>query len=358
MLLSKEEESFNFDLSQDPLVLSLNLGFAAPVNVNFPYNQEDLAFLMKFDQDPYNRFQASQNLAMTEILSSQPLSEHYLNAYKYWISEDMDPALKAYGLCPPSLQEIVQHQAHKGSVNFEESEKLRRSFQEKVVQCFYKDLLSLYENNQSSKPYSPSPADQGQRLLKNTALSLLAYSPEQKEKIIALMTSQFDQADNMTDQMTALKSLLHFQHSERDRVIQSFYSRWAKDSTVYSKWLRAVASAPNPGNLDSLKELMNDDIFDLTVPNHVRSIIGGLVGNPLLFHKEDGSGYQFVKGFIKEYDSINPQVCARMAAHLFSQYPIMDQDHKALLGDALKELKGWKDLSENTYEIISKTLDT
>ena len=75
------------------------------------------------------------------------------------------------------------------------------------------------------------------------------------------------------------------------------------------KWLSLEASAPYAGTLDNLRRLMHDPVFDAKSPNKLRSVLGAFaMANPVQFHKEDGSGYQFIAEHIVEMDSRNPQI--------------------------------------------------
>ncbi len=43
--------------------------FSAPVVLEFEYSDADLAFLMAYDSDPFNRWEAGQRLAMRRLLA-------------------------------------------------------------------------------------------------------------------------------------------------------------------------------------------------------------------------------------------------------------------------------------------------
>jgi len=72
------------------------------------------------------------------------------------------------------------------------------------------------------------------------------------------------------------------------------------------------------------------------------------------FHKEDGSGYDFVAERIKWIDSFNPQVASR-AASSFSLFNRLDKNRQQLMKGALNSIMETKP-SRDTFEVISKYL--
>ena len=74
---TEAEQSFTLSgVSEEPVV-SLLRDFSAPVRLNFPQTDEDLAFLMSYDTDAFNRWDAANRLSTKVILSlaSLPLAE-------------------------------------------------------------------------------------------------------------------------------------------------------------------------------------------------------------------------------------------------------------------------------------------
>jgi aminopeptidase N len=57
---------------------------------------------------------------------------------------------------------------------------------------------------------------------------------------------------------------------------------------------------------------MDHPRFTLANPNRVRSLIGALTQNAVVFHRADGEGYRLVADVAMELDGRNPQVAARL----------------------------------------------
>ena len=122
------------------------------------------------------------------------------------------------------------------------------------------------------------------------------------------------------------------------------------------KWFVMQATSILPDTLDKVKKLMNHKLFDIKNPNKVRSLIGAFAnGNPLNFHKADGSGYQFHADRVLELDKFNPQVASRMVRALMNwrQY---EAGRSALMREQLERIKAVEGLSGDVFEIVSKAL--
>src|ERR1700712_738180 len=62
--VTEAEQTFTFvDVAEQPLP-SLLRGFSAPVKLSFPYNRDQLMFLMQHDSDGFNRWDAGQQLSV------------------------------------------------------------------------------------------------------------------------------------------------------------------------------------------------------------------------------------------------------------------------------------------------------
>ena len=101
---------------------------------------------------------------------------------------------------------------------------------------------------------------------------------------------------------------------------------------------------------------MKNPDFDLKNPNKVYALIGGfLLGNAVIFHAPDGSGYAFATEWILKLDAINPQVAARMVS-CFNQWKRYDEARQALMKKQMLTISGHENLSDNVSEIINKAL--
>ena len=77
--------------------------------------------------------------------------------------------------------------------------------------------------------------------------------------------------------------------------------------------------------------------------------------NPLHFHAQDGSGYQFLADQVLVLDARNPQIASRMVRPLMNwrQY---EPVRSALMKTQLERIKAQQGLSGDVFEIVSKSL--
>ncbi|GIR97279.1 MAG: hypothetical protein CM15mP100_4990 [Alphaproteobacteria bacterium] len=101
---------------------------------------------------------------------------------------------------------------------------------------------------------------------------------------------------------------------------------------------------------------MRDPVFDPDNPNKLRSVLGTFaMANPVQFHKEDGSGYQFIAEQIAELDNRNPQIAARLALVL-TRFAHIEPSRRRLMRKSvawLSELQFVRQSSRNCCQSLS-----
>ena len=122
------------------------------------------------------------------------------------------------------------------------------------------------------------------------------------------------------------------------------------------KWLSAHGSCPRDQTFERVKELSKDEVFDMTVPNHVRSLFGAFLENYVQFHHSSGRGYKLMVDVILEVDKINPQMASRLSSG-FRDYQKLVSSQKDLMGLELKRILESEGISKNVFEIVSKVLE-
>jgi len=168
--------------------------------------------------------------------------------------------------------------------------------------------------------------------------------------------SQVRNANNMTSVLSALGNLASSVSEERDVALDEFYKKWKHNNLVVLKWLGIQAGAPREDALQVVKKLMNHEAFDMTVPNKVYAVIGGLCGgNPYGFHVGGQDSYDFLAEQVLTLDSMNPQVASRMAKML-SRYRQFDKTRQDQIRQALEKIAEKDGLSSDVYEVVTKSL--
>jgi len=188
--------------------------------------------------------------------------------------------------------------------------------------------------------------------LKNTCLDLASLN---EPDVTELALHEYKTVTNMTEQFAALLALSQNPGKVRDDALLDFYNQWQNDYLVVSKWFALQATSDIPGNVVNVQKLLSHPAFDMRNPNKVYSLIGGFCGSPVNFHAKDGSGYKFLGEVVLQLDKINPQVASRMVS-AFSRWRRYDENRQALAKAQLEMIVSANGLSENVYEIASKSL--
>jgi aminopeptidase N len=123
---------------------------------------------------------------------------------------------------------------------------------------------------------------------------------------------------------------------------------------ILDAWFALEASAPFADGLERVERLLHHPRFDPMAPNSVRAVLGGLAGNPPVFHAADGSGYRFLAARIAELDARNPITASRLAK-VFSRWRSYGPERSARMAEALEQLAA-APLSPNSREVVSQSL--
>jgi aminopeptidase N len=339
---------------------SWNTNFSAPVIINYTYTDSDLFTLMSFDLDDFNRYDACQRLytlqldkLIIQLKAKQEMSidDSFFTSFKnLLLDNELDSAFKAYALNFVTLKEY-----NYGLEKFEleNSSKALNFILNKLGLEFQNEFLTLVNNLQSKGDFSLSHEAMGRRSLRNTCLSYLVAS--KTSTAIDLAYNIYVNATNMTEEHESFNLLVYSDNPYREKVIQSFYDKWKTETLVMQKWLQSQALASD-STLATIKSLESTDIYDQTIPNILRSLIGSFgMYNICALNNVDGSGYRFFADQIIAVDKFNPQIAAGLAKRL-NHLDRLDHTRSSLLKDQLKRVLETKHLSNDTFEIVKLNL--
>ncbi|XP_026403811.1 puromycin-sensitive aminopeptidase-like isoform X2 [Papaver somniferum] len=358
--IKKKEEEFVFSEISERPVPSLLRGYSAPIRLDSDLTDNDLFFLLAHDSDEFNRWEAGQVLARNLMLSlvadfqqNKPLAlkADYVHGLRSILSDtSLDKEFIAKAITLPGVGEIMDMM----EIADPDAVHAVRSFIRKHLASELKaEFLRTVENNRSCDPYVFDHSNMSRRALKNIALAYLASFED--TQITELALNEYRTATNMTDQFAALAALVQNPGKTRDDVLADFYGKWKHDYLVVNKWFALQAMSDIPGNVENVRKLLQHPGFDLCNPNKVYSLIGGFCGSPVNFHAKDGSGYKFLGEIVVQLDKINPQVASRMVS-AFSRWRRYDETRQAFAKAQLEMIMSTNGLSENVFEIASKSL--
>ena len=343
-------------------VPSLLRGFSAPVALADELGDDDLAFLMGHDDDPFNRWEAGQRLAVRVILSGVDslragrqveVPDGYVRAFGLTLgASDLDGRYRALALSLPDFTYLGEQMAE---VDVERLHASREAVVRALAQRHRDTFARLWSTLAPDGAYRNDGASIARRALRNACLGYLCRGDGPDARAPAY--EQFREADNMTDQIAALACIAEGERSDaRERALDAFYRQWSGEPLVMDKWFALQARSESPDALAHVRALMSHPAYDPRNPNRIRALVGSFChGNPLRFHAADGSGYDFLREQVLRLDRQNPQVASRLvgARNRWRKY---DPARQARMREALREIVGQAGLSRDVYEVASKAL--
>ncbi|SFK73094.1 aminopeptidase N [Loktanella salsilacus] len=353
--LTEAQQTFTFDGLASKPVPSILRDFSAPVIIERDVTQAEQAFLLTHDTDPFNRWDAGRSLARAVLLdmiaNGGDLDAGYINGLRAALTDStLDPAMRALLLAMPSEADMAIALAGQGQTPDPDAiHQTRRKAQRQLAEALATDIPAVLSSVRIDAPFAPDADQGGRRALSNSLLSLLTWA----DKGTAAQ-AQFDTADNMTQQLSALSILLA--HGAGDAAAQAFYDQWHHDRLVLNKWFGVQISAAQPQDAVAVAtRLTQHPDFEWKNPNRFRSVIGALTGNQAGFHRADGAGYDFVADWLIKLDPVNPQTTARMVAG-FDSMRRWDDARREKMRSALTRIKDTPGLSRDTSEMVTRLL--
>lgn len=359
--LRNPEERYTFINIPHPPVPSLLRGFSAPVKVHVDLSEGERCFLMAHDSDLFNRWEASQQMAVQIILKliervqkgqALELDAPYVQAVRHMLEAPLlDPALVAQALSLPAETYIAEFMA---VVDPDAIHRTCRFIRHTLATQLRDVWQQVYTANRNPGEYSIDAAAMARRVLKNTALGYLMELND--DSIRRICVEQFRTGNNMTDVLAALVFLINSESEAGDAALADFYTRWQDDNLVLDKWFAIQSTARRPDTLARVLALTRHAAFNIKNPNRVRSVIGAFAhGNHVRFHDPSGAGYALLGDYVIALNALNPQVAARLAS-AFTAWRRYDTGRQVLMKQQLERLREHDGLSKDVFEIVSKSL--
>ena len=346
-LFDQDQASIVFSgLSTKPVV-SLLRNFSAPVNLEFNYTDEELAFLIQYETNGFNQWQATQTL-LERILLNGHDAHIYIQAIKNTLPDlvEQDPLLASRLFDVPSegyLGSRIDTDYEPAKIQEQRNaliEKLARELGE-----FCKDTyLALDPDLQ--KEFSQA---MGVRALKNIMLSMMARQGD--ETAFELAYQQYEATANMSERLGALRVLVWNDAPQAEAALRDFYLRFKDEALSLDQWFTLQAAHPC-ATTETIQYLTSHVDYDLGVPNRIRSVSGGLNANPV---NTWSFGVDHFIGLAKYLDEKNPIVGSRLLQVLSRWYTLAEPQRsevKAKL-EALKPQVKSKNVSETLSSMLS-----
>jgi aminopeptidase N len=364
LVLDEAEQRFTFENIAAEPVPSLLRGFSAPVLLDDGLSDAELLVLLKHDADAFNRWEASQRLALNRILAAvragQPLvlDAAYVEAMRSVLRHpELDAAFKELALTLPGEAyiaeqlEVVDPQAIHAAVE---------AAQTQLAQALREDWIEAFEANQIQGGYTPDPVSSGKRALANLALSMLVLDAQRSGDTVwpGRAYQRFKDATNMTDRLGALAALVNAHAELAESALSRFHAQFKGEPLVIDKWFALQARAPEREgkSFARVKQLAKHADFSLKNPNRARSLIFSLaLFNPAAFHRADAAGYVFWADQVLALDGINPQVAGRLARAM-DRWTTLAEPYRSAAREAIARVAAKAELSNDVREIIERQL--
>lgn len=363
LLLTQQRQSFVFEEVQERVIPSILRGFSAPVRLNFPYTDDELALLMAYDSDAFSRWEAAQTLYKCAIaknyqalkdglsLPEQPL---LLASVQAALLDDLiDPAFKALLLSVPVEAELlIDYQ----DVSPQLLVQARENVLNNIAQAFWQEFSQLKQvckqaqiSAKVAHPYDYHPDLAGWRNLLGVCLSMLVRN--NIDGVVYLANSMNEQVHNMTEHMSVLQAINHKTSKERERLLADFAKQYADEPLVLDKYFALVGSSLAEGTLSKVQAALKHPAFSLHNPNKVRALLGSFSRNMYYFHAVDGSGYQLIADFVLQLDDFNPQIAARLV-QAFNVLGQLETDLQVKMRTQLVRIREKNHLSKDVSEVV------
>jgi aminopeptidase N len=360
--LKQAKQSFTFENIASKAVPSVLRGFSAPVKLTTDLTDQDLQFLMVYDQDGFHKWEAGQKLAMRQIIAHYKNDSHstdpaFINSIKTLAEKafdtNTDHALLARALSLPSMGDLMQHLDDLDPVRLHSACETVQGDLSAACQDVMMKIYDAFKVHSDGLKFHEAA---GRRALKNAALQYLCGHKDADRNAHDLANAQYESAANMTDRMAALSNLVDTQSAHRDLCLADFQQRFKDHELVVNKWFGLQAGAVRPSIIEDVQELSAHPDFNWKNPNRVRSLFAAFaMRNPAAFHKADGSGYSFLTDAIIKLNDINPQIAARLLTPMreWKRFDVVRQDK---IKACLERILAVEGLSKDVFEIASKSL--
>ncbi len=353
LIVQEGVETFVFTEVEQKPILSVNRGYTAPFKIK--QSEADFDFMMRYDSDGFNRYEATQKAAIKALhtfMDKGEVDSAYVESFGAILDDDsLGLESKAFMLELPTLSVLMQEQER---IDVQPLSKALSALKIALATRYKEPMLDLYSKYHKPQNSALDAQSMGERSIKNAVMQYLMVLED--DAINAYCLKQYDESVTMTDRIVALDLLENFAPDLAQERLQHFYERYKEDTLVMNKYLSVLSASEREGTIDRVQALQNDPVYDVKVPNLVRALIGVFARNAVAFHAPTGHGYAFLAEKVIELDAINPQIAAGLTT-AFKSYSRLNPENKELMKEALEMILNEKEISANVYEIVEKILN-
>lgn len=346
-LFNQNEGSIEFSHIAEQPVVSLLRNFSAPVNLEFNYSDEDLAFLLQYETNGFNQWQATQTLVERILLNG-----HDANIYIKAILKTLPSVISKDPLLASRLFDVPTEGYLGSRIDTDYNPAIIHEVRESLLEAVARELGSFAKQTYLSlDPLIHQDFSQamGVRALKNIMLSMIARQGD--AAAFDLAHQQYQSTHNMSERLGALKVLVWNDAPQAKSVLQDFYLRFKDEALSLDQWFMIQAAHPN-ANAETIQSLTNHPDYDLGTPNRIRSVSGGLNANPM---NTWSFGIQHFIDLAQYLDEKNPILGSRLL-QVLSRWYTLAEPQRTQVKKSLEDLKP-KIKSKNVTETLNSMLN-
>jgi len=368
--LTQAEQEFEIaDVSEEPH-LSLFRNYSAPIKLVQEMTDQELSFQMGYDTDPFNRWDAGQKLMSRIILARaksivegadgtkpEPLSPTVIESLRAVLNDtSLDRSFMAYALLLPTEDSLANDMRPCDPVAIHTA---RSALRKQIRAALYEDMRRHYDDlskvmDGKAYAYLPASENVAPRQLRNLLLSYLAC--EENEDAVQLAVDHCAKANNVTDRIAALKSLVNFKSNAKDDALNKFFVDAAGEGLIIDKWFALQTGTETDEALDIAKKLKDHPLFTIKTPSRMRTVVTRFAMNSAQFHRIDGLGYKFIADAAIEIDGFSSALAARLTSAYLVNYRIYNEARQKLLRAELQRMMDTNTLQAELYEVVKKAL--
>ncbi len=345
-LFDQDTATIEFTQVAEQPVVSLLRNFSAPVNLEFDYSDDELAFLIQHETSGFNQWQASQTLLERILLKDHDV-QPYIQAIKNTLPDLVckDPLLASRLFDVPT-------EGYLGSrIDADYEPEVVQEKRNSVLETLARELATFWkETYLSLDPSLQNDFSQamGERALKNIMLSMMARQGD--VGAFELAYNQYQHTHNMSERMGALRVLVWNDAPQAQQALDDFYDRYKDEALSLDQWFMVQAANPS-ATAASIHALTQHPDYDLGTPNRVRAVSGGLSNNPV---NAWSFGVEHYIGLAEYFDEKNPILGSRLLQVLSRWYTLAEPQRSHVQG-ALKALQS-RVKSKNVTETLNSIL--
>jgi len=326
------EYLFEKRLSEKPII-SINQNFSAPIKHNYIHSLEETIFLVKYDIDSFNRYEAVQSIYTQDILYGK--TENSLKVFENVLNSDSSNYLKSYLLKLPEIANIFD--TFTENIPVENIYKNIENLKKEISNSYSSEFRIFVENSKNISESDLSQNAMGLRAVKNISLDYL----NDKE----MAKSEYQTSNSMTEKLKALEC------AKSENLFKEYLNEFANDQEMVVKYFRIIAGESSNSPISKIENILKSQLFNYKIPNLVRGLLGSFSRNYRFLFTE--KGMKFFARELEKVDKINPHISARLCETI-NLYPKLEKKTQKIIFSNLENFYKGKTISKNSFEILNR----